>query len=259
LAMVEGLKKGRTEARETPPVLPVDDETVEATLEHLPQVVADMVRLQRLTAARPAEICIIRPCDIDRQGDIWQYSPSRHKTQYRSRTRTIPIGPRGQAILLRYLARDPETYCFRPADSESKRLAELHAERRTPLSCGNRPGSRAAKRGTRKRKKAPGEKYTTNSYRRAIHNGCDNAFPHPTLGSIPRTKLTAGQLAELKAWQSEHRWSPNQLRHAAATEIRRKFGLEHSQVVLGHASAEITQLYAERDMEKGAEVARQIG
>jgi integrase len=54
-------------------------------------------------------------------------------------------------------------------------------------------------------------------------------------------------------------WSPNQLRHAAATEIREKFGLEAAQVVLGHASADITQVYAERNQKLAAEVIKQIG
>jgi len=49
------------------------------------------------------------------------------------------------------------------------------------------------------------------------------------------------------------------LRHAAATEIRSLFGLEASQVILGHSHADITQVYAERDIQKGVEVARRIG
>jgi integrase len=53
--------------------------------------------------------------------------------------------------------------------------------------------------------------------------------------------------------------SPNQLRHTAATEIREKFGLEAAQVVLGHASADITQVYAERNQKLAAEVIKQIG
>jgi hypothetical protein len=44
-------------APELPPVRPVDDEVVEATLPYLPEIVADMVRLQRLTGARPGEVC----------------------------------------------------------------------------------------------------------------------------------------------------------------------------------------------------------
>ena len=54
-------------------------------------------------------------------------------------------------------------------------------------------------------------------------------------------------------------WSPNQLQHAAATEIRRKFGLEAAQVVLGHSSADITQVYTERNQKLAAEVIKQIG
>ena len=41
--MVEGLRKGKTEARETAPIRPVDDETVNATLEHIQAIPADMV------------------------------------------------------------------------------------------------------------------------------------------------------------------------------------------------------------------------
>ena len=49
LAMVPGLKRGKTTAHETKPVLPVDDKLVDATLPHLPDVLADMIRVQRLT------------------------------------------------------------------------------------------------------------------------------------------------------------------------------------------------------------------
>ncbi len=52
LAMVPGLRKGRTAARDLPPVQPVPDSTVDATILHLPKTVADMVRFQRLTGCR---------------------------------------------------------------------------------------------------------------------------------------------------------------------------------------------------------------
>ena len=54
LDSVSGLRFGRTDARESPSIQPVADATVEATLPHLPAVVADMVRFQRLTGCRPA-------------------------------------------------------------------------------------------------------------------------------------------------------------------------------------------------------------
>ena len=62
-------------ARETVPVKPVADAVIDATLPTLPPVVADMVRLQRLTGCRPAEVCILRPCDVDRSGKVWGYRP----------------------------------------------------------------------------------------------------------------------------------------------------------------------------------------
>jgi integrase len=49
------------------------------------------------------------------------------------------------------------------------------------------------------------------------------------------------------------------LRHTAATLIRKQFGLEAAQVILGHAVADVTQVYAERDAEKARAVARQVG
>ena len=55
------------------------------------------------------------------------------------------------------------------------------------------------------------------------------------------------------------RWGPNRLRHAAATEVRKEFGLEGAQIILGHASADVSQVYAERDIAKGLEIARKIG
>ena len=76
-------------------------------------------------------------------------------------------------------------------------------------------------------------RYTTASFRRAIHRACDRA-----------------RIA---------RWSPNQLRHTAATHIRTEFGLEHAQVILGHSHADVTQVYAETTLQKAIEVARKIG
>lgn len=229
LATVDGLRKGRADVRETAPIMPVEGDAVDATIEHLPDVVSDMVTLQRLTGMRPAEVCIIRPCDIDRSAEVWTYRPDSHKTEHHSRDRVVFIGPKAQAILLKYLARAAESSCFQPADSEAKRLASRHAARVTPANAGNKPGSNRVRRPRRR----PGDAYTVDSYRRAIHRACDRA-------KIPR-------------------WSPNRLRHAAATAVRSRFGLEAAQIVLGHSSANITQVYAERDNAKGREVAKLIG
>jgi integrase len=54
-------------------------------------------------------------------------------------------------------------------------------------------------------------------------------------------------------------WTPLQLRHTAATEIRKRFSLEAAQAVLGHAKADVTQRYAERDQELARRVMREVG
>jgi integrase len=247
LAMVPGLRRGKTTARETDPVMPADDSLVDATLPHLPDIVSDMVRVQRFTGCRPAELCSIRPCDIDRSVDPWQYRPQSHKTQHHGRERVIFIGPQAQAVLLRYLARDPEAHCFRPCDSEVKRRAAVHSVRKTPLSCGNRPGSNRKRQPQRQ----PGECYNPRSYHQAIRCGCLKAFPIPE-------ELMGDMVAEAK-WKADHRWCPLQLRHTAATAIRKRFGLEAAQTVLGHSKADVTQIYAERDYTLAARVAREVG
>lgn len=55
------------------------------------------------------------------------------------------------------------------------------------------------------------------------------------------------------------RWHPNQLRHGAATAIRRAFGIEAAQVVLGHSKLSMTEVYAEKPMELAKMVAREVG
>jgi len=54
-------------------------------------------------------------------------------------------------------------------------------------------------------------------------------------------------------------WHPNQLRHTRATAIREAFGLEAAQAVLGHARADVTQVYAERNLALAAKVAAETG
>ena len=228
LLTVPGLVAGRTEARETEPIEPVSDEAVSATLPHLTCVVADMVRFQRATGARPTEVCIVRPVDIDRSGEVWEYRPASHKTQHRGRKRVVYIGPKGQAILRPYLLRPADTYCFSPAEAVAQHRTCLHESRRS------RPTpSQIARTGKARPKWSPGERYTKDSYRRAIQRACR------------RAKSAA--------------WSPNQLRHAVGTEVRALFGLEAAQVMLGHAKADVTQIYAERDKQLAIQVAAKIG
>lgn len=188
LRCVSGLRIGRTTARESDPVRPVADTDINTTVGHLTSVVGAMVRLQRLTGARPGEICSMRVGEVDRSGTIWTYTPSSHKTAHHGHRRTIYIGPKAQSILEPFLLKlDPVAFVFSPRDS----VAEMHQRRSearvTPLSCGNISGSHRK----RKPKREPREFYDVCSYRHAIARGCKQA-----------------DIAS---------WHPHQLRHTAAT------------------------------------------
>ncbi len=245
LRTVEGLRVGRSKAKETAPVQPVEDAVVDATIPFLPPIVDDMVRLLRLLGCRPTELCTMRPGNVDRSADVWAYRPERHKTELLNRKRVIFIGPKAQAILAPYLLRASDAFCFSPADSDAKRRALLHEKRKTPLSYGNRPGTNRARRPKCK----PGDCYTHESLNRAIKRASDKADQAACVAH-PETAEGVRLVPQ---------WFPYQLRHTAATELRKRFGLEAAQVVLGHTRADVTQVYAERDATKAVEAMRAIG
>lgn len=283
LKTVPALKRGRTTARETQPVGPVSVDAVNAVRPFLSRQVRALIDLQLHTGARGGELFKLRPCDIvmnDPSG-VWVVSLTEHKTAHHGHARTLYLGPKARAAIRPFLAdRALDAFLFSPAQAEEERRAARSAKRRTPLCCGNVPGSNRVG----KPRCAPADHYTAASYRRAIERGCDQAFPHPDPvyrrreiiiwggdgGTKPRTRretlkevsgrLTSAQRDELRRWRKEHRWSPHQLRHAAATIIRRECGLEAARIALGHSSALVTDaVYAERDMTKVVEVMQRIG
>ena len=71
LRSVDGLRMGRTTARETKPVKLVDDTVVEATLRYTSPQIAAMIQLQRLTGMHPGEVTICEHAtltDLGRSG-----------------------------------------------------------------------------------------------------------------------------------------------------------------------------------------------
>jgi integrase len=283
LRTVPGLRKGRSEARESEPVKPVDLQHVTVTLPFLNRHVRAMVELQRLTGMRPGEVCRLRLAEVDRSGDLWVYRPRAHKTAHRGKDRVIPLGPRARAIIAEFLRADcppPEGFAHidpDDADQQTVRLvmadayqdagrtrdAELLRDTSGPVAliggCVVDPGAnlfspareraerlvrwrRARKskvppsqRDRRKPdpKRVPAAEYHPHAYTNAIRKACEKAgLPH---------------------------WHPNQLRHTFATEVRRAFGLEAAQVLLGHSRADVTQVYAERNLTLAGRVAAEIG
>jgi site-specific recombinase XerC len=55
------------------------------------------------------------------------------------------------------------------------------------------------------------------------------------------------------------KWSPNQLRHTAATRIRRRYGIELARIILGHTNLVTTQVYTEADFHKALSVIGEFG
>ncbi len=165
LQAVSPLRKGRSAARETSPVKPVAPEDVAAVLPFLGRVVADMVLLQQATGMRSQNLCLLRPEEIDRSGNIWVYRPSQHKTAWIGVELEIFLGPKAQAILLPYLSRTEDAYCFSPVESEQLRTDARRMARKTPVQ----PSQQSRKKQHPKRPKR--DHYTPYSYRRAIWYG----------------------------------------------------------------------------------------
>ena len=257
LATLPGLRAGRCDAPESEPVGPVSKAEVRAIMPHVSRIVRDMILVQWHTGMRPGELVIMRPIDIDTAGETWFYRPAHHKTQLHGRQRVVPLGPKARKVVQRYLGRGKlDAFMFSSADSAEQHQAMRHAERVTPMSCGNTPGTNKQE----KPRRQPGERFKTSTYARAIAYGCQAAWPHPELSKIKRSKLSEEQKAELRKWNAEHRWSPNQIRHAAATRIRKFAGLEMARVVLGHSTMAVTETYyAEADLGKAAKVMAKIG
>ena len=263
LQAVSGLRRGRSAARESDPVKPVPQSRIDAVKPHVSRQVWAMIRLQLLTAARGGEITAIRPCDVDATGKVWVYQPVEHKTAHHGHARTIYLGPRSQEVLRPFLLRPQDQYCFSPREAEAERRAAATAARKTPLSCGNRPGTN--RRRTPQRE--PGVRFASCSYARAIRTAVRKAFPPPA--PLARrddetikaweSRLTAEQKEDLKAWFKQHHWHPHQLRHNAAGELRREFGLETARIILGHRSAAVTTMYAEADKRKAVEAMLEVG
>jgi integrase len=245
LREVRSLRKGRCAAPESRAIQPVEQATVNATCEHLPPTLSDMITVQQLTGCRPAEVCNMTPGQIDRSAKVWIYRPVEHKNAWRDHDRVIAIGPRAQRILMPYLLRGENEPCFSPREAMRQRLDEKHAQRKTPLNHGRQPDER-------KRQKlldSLSDRYDVSTYRRAIHRAADQAYPPPKQLKGPA----------LTQWRRDHRWSPNQLRHARATEIRDRYGLDGAQTVLGHKHADITQVYAAVNMQRLMEIAAEVG
>lgn len=226
LQSVAGLKVGRTDATESEPVETIAAAYVEAIEGHVSRQVWAMIQLQNLTGMRSTELCLMRGCDLTMTGKVWTYVPETHKTEHHGSRREIYLGPACQRILRPFLKPDLQAYLFSPRDAETERRAEQRRQRKSAVQ--------PSQQNRRKRKPtwAPGERYTRDSYRKAIARGIEAANEQRDEND-----------------QIPH-WHPHQLRHNAATTARKEGDLEVAQILLGHKKADTTEIYAARDRER---------
>lgn len=225
---VTGLRRGRSEARESAPVKPVPLADVDAVKPYLSAELWAMIQLQLVTGMRPGEACIMRLADIDRSADVWAYKPKSHKTQHHGRERIVFLGPKAQVLIQPFLTADRERYLFSPQNAEADRNAARRENRQSPMT-----PSQAARQPKEDPIRTAGECYHRQSYTKAIARAC--------------------KLAKVNLW------SPNRLRHNAATELRKEFGLEAARTVLGHTEADTTLFYAEVDWDTARRVIGAVG
>jgi len=252
LDTVEGFRKGECDARESSKVRPVPPMMIEAVKPFCSRQVKALIDLQLLTGARAGELVNLRPSDFDKTGQIWIVRKIEHKTAHHGIHRELYFNHEAQDVLTEFLVnRAPEQYLFSPAEAEEERRAERHKERKTPMSCGNTPGSNVVKHPKRK----PGEHYTVTGYRQAIARASRSAFPYPSELTIEYGPITKEMHLARRKWIKDHCWHPHQLRHNYATDVRRIYGIEASRIMLGHSAASVTEGYAEADRQKAIAIA----
>lgn len=233
LKTVVALRKGKSEAADPEPVQPASTESILAVLPHVSPTVSALIQTQWLCGMRPSDPLKMRPCDIDRSGDIWIYRPVEHKNQHRGQLLIKAIPKQAQTILEPLLDRAEDAHIFDPRES-----ATWHARQRWVKSKKKRRPPSQAKR-LRENRRAAAKRYdsrrsfyTFHSYRQAVRRGCE--------------------AAQIEIW------TPLQLRHAIATQIRQQLGQEAAQVWLGHANLSTTDIYAAKQLTELLNVARRL-
>lgn len=168
MMLVEGLKAGRTTARESAPVLPVTEQEVRAVTAHLCPTVAGLVWFQWWTGCRPGEACALRWGMIDRTGPVWIVELERHKTAHRGRRRMLAIGPRAQEAIRGLQVLDPAAFVFSPRRALAEQRQAKRAARQSKVPPSQQIRADLARRAPREE---IAEAFTVHTLRRAIARG----------------------------------------------------------------------------------------
>jgi integrase len=231
LTCVRNLRAGEggTEPVRVPPV---PDAIVEQTLPFLHPFARSAVRLLRLTGMRCGELFKMKPGMLDRTGSIWRYRIEQHKTAASTGPKILFLGRQSQEILSPLIeGLTPHEPVWTTARGDVSQREFRGQQRVSPMTPSQR---QRAKRAARRR--------TGNEFR--------GVYTSAVLGRL---------LLRVCSREGIPGWHLHQLRHTKACEVRQMFGLEAAQVMLGHSRADVTQIYAERDLVLAEKVADQTG
>jgi len=233
LLAMRNLRRGIPNVRETEAVRPAPDADIIACIERLPEVLADMLRLQRWTGARPKELMQMRWCDIRRDeatADLW-YHPASHKTKHKGKSRRICLTGEAEALLMKYADLPPQEVILSPIRSERLRSAKRSAERKTPRWQSHLDRNESKRKPDSERKKPLRTTYDDTSYRQAVKRACAKA-------GVPV-------------------FTPYQVRHSAAARLLSKTkNPEFVRAMLGHSHVNMALHYSGIDENMAAEAAR---
>ena len=252
------------EAPSYPPIEPVADPVVAQTLPHLPKEAADLVRLLRLTGARPSELMDLKACEIlQTRPDLWEYHLANHKTAHKGLHRCIYFGPQAIEILQRLIGErgqralllvqpDWEGLKAQHSWEAGERLLRLYQEdawkthrtwwdylKENSRQLVDLSPTRAqavfrrAKQGAKRPRSKAGKRWNRHRFAQLIQRTCQK---HGI----------------------EH-WTPYQLRHAAACQAVQHGSLAAAQHMLGHKLATTTNHYVKGDHNGAARLVAQLG
>src|SRR5262249_2680011 len=181
---------------------------------------------------RAEDAVSMRGGDLTMRADAWEYRPAHHKNAWReddspTHKRVVYLGPRCQEVVRPFLTTDLQAYLFSPQQTKVEYQARRTAQRkskRTPSELCRKPKPNP--------QRAPGDRYTVNTFQQAIRKTCR------------RVKVPV--------------WTVLQVRHSRATEVRECYGLEGAAASLGD-TVEAAQIYAEKNRELARRIAREIG
>ena len=243
LGTLDALVPGEdADLRESENVEAVLLEDVLRVLPFLSAELAAIVRLMLYTASRPDELLALRPMDILQSSGEWVALPVQHKNKHRGHTRKIPLSTAAMEVLAPFIkGKLPTAFLFSPAEAERRRHQRRTDARRTPEGYGHSPGDSDRTREGRETLRAPGSCYTPASFRRAVQRACEKAEEIVTRKADAKAekakecdKEEAREEAKaIKKAERERRFTPYQLRHAAATLVEAEMDELHAGAVLG--------------------------